>query len=163
MARIFNDGNTKVTWVPAIANIAAPAAAVELNGASAVDLQGFLTPDGFDIQHAQASIDVSVLASTAEFSVPGRYKLDTKLVMQRDGITANDKAWTTAVAGTAGFLVVRRGVPAGNTYAAADKLEVYNVTFGKRMNDKPTKNSIATFTVMLSHSGADTDSAVAAA
>jgi len=163
MARINCDGNTKVTWVPAIADIAAPTSA-ELTATGVVDLENWITPDGANVANAtEATVDASVLASTSEYESPGRYKLATDLKMQRDDQTAGDKAWTTMVRGTAGFLVVRIDKPVETAYAATDKVRVYAVTVGKRTMDKPAKNLLQTFTVHLYHSGADNDSAVVAA
>lgn len=164
MARILCDGNTKVTFVPAIADISAPKAATELSAASAVDLQDYITPDGANVAApTEAVIDASVLSSTADFEAPGRYKLATDLTMQRDDTVTSDKGWTTMVRGTKGFLVVRRNKPAGTAYAVGDVLEVYTVTVGKRTMLKPAKNMLATFSVHLYHSGADNDNAVAVA
>lgn len=163
MARILCDGRTKVTWVPAIANIAAPSAGTELAAAGSVDLQGYITPDGLNLGNSEAVIDASVLSSTAEYEQPGRYKVTMDFTCQRDDVVANDKAWTTLVRLTAGYIVIRRGPSESTAYASGDKLEVYTVTVGKRQMQKPAKNALATFTVHLYASGADNDNATAAA
>lgn len=163
MARLLCDGNTKVTWVTAIANIAAPSAGTELSAASSVDLQGFITPDGLNLGLSESVIDSSVLSSVAEYELPGRYKITMDFVCQRDGTSASDKAWTTLTRSTAGYIVIRRNTAAGTAYAAADPLEVYTVTVGKRQNQKPAKNALVTFMVHLYASGADNDSSSAAA
>ena len=163
MARLLCDGYTKVTWVPAIASIAAPKASTELSVAGSVDLQSYLTPDGFNLTNSEAVIDASVLSSTAEYEQPGRYKIAIDLTMQRDGTALSDKAWTTMVRSTSGFLVVRRTALESVAYTVADVVEVYTVTVGKRMMHKPAKNSLATFSVHLYASGADNDAAIVAA
>jgi len=162
MARLLCDGYTKVTWVPAIASIAAPKAATELLAAGSVDLQSFITPDGVNLGNSEATIDASVLASTAEYEKPGRYKITMDFTMQRDGTPASDTAWTTMVRNTGGFIVIRRSALESVAYAAADVVEVYTVTVGKRMMNKPAKNSLATFVVHLYASGPDNDAAVVA-
>jgi hypothetical protein len=163
MARILCDGNTKVTFVLAIANIAAPLAATELGAGTAVDLQGLITPDGLNLGMSEATIDASVLASVAEYEEPGRYKITMDFTCQRDATALSDLAWTTLVRQQRGFIVIRRGPAAGGAYAAADKVEVYTVTVGKRMMQKPTKNTLATFIVHLYASGPDNDAATCAA
>lgn len=162
MARILSDGNTKVTFVPAIADISAPKAATELGAAGSVDLQGLLTPDGLTTGMSEATIDASVLSSVAEYESPGRYKLTMDFTCQRDGTPAADLAWTTLVRATAGYIVIRRNLPQATAYASAQVVEVYTVTVGKRRMNKPTKNTLATFMVHLYASGADNDAAVVA-
>ena len=162
MARLLCDGYTKVTWVPAIAAIAAPKAATELSVAGSVDLQSYLTPDGMNLANSEATIDASVLSSTAEYEMPGRYKITMDFTLQRDGTAASDKAWTTLVRGTSGFIVIRRSALESVAYTVADVVEVYTVTVGKRMMHKPAKNSLATFGVHLYASGADNDAAIVA-
>ena len=163
MARLLCDGYTKVTWVPAIAAIAAPKVATELSVAGSVDLQSYITPDGLNLGNSEATIDASVLASTAEYEQPGRYKITMDFTMQRDGTALSDKAWTTMVRATSGFIVIRRSALESVAYTVADVVEVYSVTVGKRMMNKPAKNSLATFVVHLYASGPDNDAAVVAA
>lgn len=162
MARLLCDGNTKVTFVPAIADISAPKASTELSGAGSVDLQDFITPDGLNMGITEATIDASVLSSVAEYEEPGRYKITMDFMCQRDDTPASDLAWTTLVRGTHGFIVIRRKGAASAPYAASDEVEVYTVTVGKRQMQKPAKNSLATFDVHLYSSGADNDAAVVA-
>lgn len=163
MSRILNDGNIKVTWVPAIASIAAPSAGTELAATGSVPLEPWITPDGLNLGNSEAVVDLSVLSSVTEYEGPGRYKQTIDLTCQRDDTTASDLAWTTLVRGAQGFIVIRIGVLAGTAYAAADRLMVYTVTVGKRLMVKPTKNTPATFIVHAYCSGADNDAAVAAA
>lgn len=163
MARILCDGNTKVTWVPAIADITAPKASTELAAAGSVDLQDYITPDGVNLGNSEATVDASVLSSTAEYELPGRYKITLDFTCQRDDTTASDKAWTTLVRSAKGFVVIRRTKPASTAYAVADTVEVYTVTVGKRQMQKPAKNALATFVVHLYASGADNDNATVAA
>ncbi len=162
MARIPCDGNTKITWCPTIASIAAPKAGTELSGASIVDLQDYITPDGVNLGMSEGVVDASVLSSIAEYESPGRYKISLDFTCQRDDIAANDKAWTTLVRAARGFIVIRRNAAAGTAYAIGDVVEVYTMTVGKRQMQKPAKNSLATFMVHLYASGADNDAAVVA-
>lgn len=162
MARILCDGKTKVTWVPAIASIAAPKAATELSAGTAVDLQSYITPDGLNLGMSEGAIDASVLASTSEYEAPGRYKITLDFTCQRDDVAVNDKAWTTLVRGAQGFIVIRRGPTESVAYTLADLVEVYTVTVGYAQMQKPAKNSLATFNVHLYVSGADNPRAVVA-
>jgi len=164
MARYTVDGYTKITWVPAIADITAPKAATELAAAGAVGLEDWITPDGANIAvPTEAVVDAAVLSSTSEWEAPGRYKLASDLTMQRDDTPANDKAWLTMVRLTKGFLVVRRNKPVSAPYAAGDVVEVYTVEVGKRSQVKPTKNAMSTFQVHLYHNGPDNDNATVVA
>ncbi len=163
MARLQCDGSVKVTWVPTIANINSPSAATELNAGTSVDFQSWITPDGLDINVSEDTVDASVLNSTSNFELPGRNKIGMQFTCQRDGTPANDKAYNTAIRGTQGYIVVRRNLTEATAYAAGQNVEVYPMAFGKRLNNKPTKNGMTTFQVSLYRYATDNDNATVAA
>lgn len=150
------DGNLRVTWVPAIADPAAPSAAV-LNGTSAVDLTCYLTPDGYAPATDQAVINDDRLCSTDTFEQPGRKTntLDITYVFRgQDASAADNKAYTTMKENTGGFIVERwgkaydaaytNGTAATTTAPAvpADVVSVTPVKAGVQMELPPEANSI---------------------
>lgn len=120
MPRYVHDGKTRVYWVPTIANKAAPTVA-ELNAGTS--LAAFLRKDGLDIPFTQNFADNADLEDTFDAQAVGTFGANISLTIFRDDTT--DTAWNLFVYGTAGFIVVRRGVSYSTAWAAAQKAEVY--------------------------------------
>jgi hypothetical protein len=121
MARYAFDAFTRVTWATAIANIAAPTTA-ELNAGT--DLSGFLAKDGLQTPDQQNMVDVAALNSNFDAQAVGTFGGPVQLKMFRDN-DGTDAAWNLFVYGTAGFVVVRRGIASATAWAVAQKVEVY--------------------------------------
>lgn len=132
MTKMLADGNVKLTYVVTIANIAAPDASSELTAGSSVALECLTTADGLNISVDEAVVALPALCETFDAEAPGRAKYSIDLTCFRHVETVSDKAWTTLLRNTSGFLVIRYGVPYSGAYAAADKLLVFPVTFGER-------------------------------
>ena len=142
------DGMTKVSWVPTIADLAAPTV-TELTGAEAVSLETLITPDGLDITAATGEVDNSALASTFTTSQAGRRSFTASITAKRKITPAEDLAYTTLVYQATGFLVVRRDKVATDAFAAADTVEVYPVQCGEPTYAKPAPNELQKFTTPL--------------
>ncbi|GAA0853487.1 hypothetical protein ACFQVD_26460 [Streptosporangium amethystogenes subsp. fukuiense] len=153
MAKRLTDGNTKATFVPAIASITAPSAATELTAAGIVALENTVTDDGLDISFDEGTVEGNVLASTQDFESPGRSKAQIELTYYRDSSGASDRMWSVMTRGTAGYLVVRRGVAAATPYASGQKVEVYEVTCGERKPLAPERESYEKVQLKLYASG----------
>lgn len=149
MTDLVFDGFTKASWVPMIADIAAPSVGTELNAAGSVSLEDLLTPDGLKISTTTANVDTSSLASTFTTGRWGRRSYDILLTAKRRDVVADDKAYTTLVYNAAGFLVVRRTVVATTAYAVGDLLAVYPAICGGRNYATPTANEVQKFEVGL--------------
>lgn len=134
------DGNLKVVFVPAIAVPTAPSAAI-LNGATAVDLSCYLTPDGFSPGGDEAVINDDRLCSTQTFEQPGRFS-DTLDIVYVFGDAVDNEAYETLTHLATGFVVTRWGKPYETVFAVADIVDVYPVTAGKQNKQPPEANSV---------------------
>lgn len=141
MAKIPVDGNVKVDFVPAIADITAPTD-TELTATGVVSLECMLTPDGLDESIDEDVKDTSAFCSTSNYEEPGRTKPNLQLTYFRDDDAAGtgDAAYTTLKRNLRGFLVIREGAPHTQAYAADDNLRVYTVMCGEQQPVKPAAN-----------------------
>lgn len=128
MADLVSDGMIRVDWVPTIANLSAPTA-TELDAGTRLDQ--VMTPDGLSIEASTAEVDNSSLSSTFDTRMAGRRAHSISVTIKKqDGTT--DTVFTTLTYRATGNLVVRRNLPAGDAYAAAQPLEVYPAQCGER-------------------------------
>jgi hypothetical protein len=109
IADMLLDGNLKVSFVPAVANIAAPTVAELTAG---VGLEERLTPDGLNISFDTSMIDNSALNSTYDTEQVGRSKVTTTLKYKAGAVGTSDDVRDALTFRAVGFLVVRRGVDA---------------------------------------------------
>lgn len=143
-ASVLADGNLRVFWVPAIANTSAPTT-VELNSASAVDLSYYLTPDGYVPGGDEAAVVDDRLASTQTFERRGRTSetLSLRYVYRpQEPASGTNKAYTTLLVGTAGFVVARWGMDADTAWAAAQRVEVLPSECGIQRKEPPEANGV---------------------
>lgn len=132
MTKMLADGNVKVTYMLACANIAAPDVSSELLAGSSLDLECLITADGLNISVDEAVVALPALCETFDAESPGRAKYAIDLTCFRHVETVQDKAWTTLVRGLPGFLAIRYGVAVTTAWTAGDKALVFPVTFGQR-------------------------------
>lgn len=142
MADMLSDGNNKVSFVAAIASIAAPTVA-ELTGGTS--LECLITSDGLDISTDESVVSAPKLCETIDAEQPGRAKTTIQLTCVRKDVTAEDIAWTLLQRGLTGYLVVRRSLSVATAYATTQKCEVYPVKFGVRRPIKPEANGVEKF------------------
>jgi hypothetical protein len=143
MSDLINDGMTKVSWVPSIANINAPAA-TELTAGNDWTLR--ITPDGLKTDPTTASVDTGSLGSTTDTATVGRVGYDIEVTFKRGTTTQENQPYTTLKYGVAGNVVVRRGVATTTAYAAGQIVEVYPVVCGEPMRIPPAANEVMKFT-----------------
>jgi hypothetical protein len=143
MADMLTDGQIKVTYVPSIADIAAPTVA-ELTAGT--DFECLITADGLNPSSDEDTVAIPKLCQTINAQAPGRttYGFDLTFVRQED--EADDTAWSTLLRGTEGFLVVRYGIAHDTAYAAAQSVQVYPGRCGERRPAQPEANGAVTFT-----------------
>lgn len=144
MADVLADGNTRVSFVPTIADIAAPTT-TELDAGT--DLQWVITADGLiGFEASTAEVDNSALASKFDTKDIGRGSFSgTMLRLKRQSGT--DTVRETLVRGTSGYITIRRGVDEATAWTAAQGVEVYPVRIGTRRNLPPEMNSVEKYEV----------------
>lgn len=143
MSDLFADGNVKVSWCTAIANIHAPTV-TELNAGTS--LETYITPSGLNDKATTAAVDTSSLASTFTTSGAGRRSFDISLEMKRQTPAANDIAYNLFAYRTSGYLVFRRTLANTTAYASAQTVEVYPVITGEPELASPAMNEVQKFT-----------------
>ena len=144
MADIVVDGFTRVAYVSAISNIAAPTTS-ELN--AGVLLQSVMTPDGLiGFESSTADVDNSALNSTFDTKTIGRDSFSGTMLRFKKQATG-DTTYTTLTRGTAGFIVVRRYIDNATAWASTQVVEVYPVIFGQTRNLTPAANEVTKWEV----------------
>lgn len=141
MSDLLDDGNTKVSWCPAIATLSAPTT-TELNVGTS--LESYITPSGLQIKASTASVDTSNVASTFTTQGVGRRSYDISVEMKRQ--TPVDIPYNLLPYKTSGYLVVRRTTTASTSWASGQVVEVYPVTCGEPEMAPPAPNEVAKFT-----------------
>jgi hypothetical protein len=138
------DGNTRVYYVPAIANIAAPTT-TELNAGTRLDDR--MTPDGLvGFEPDTADVDNSKLSSTFNTTSAGRVSYSGTLVRLIKQ-TNTDTVYNTLVYGLIGYIVIRRDVSAATAWASAQACETYPIQCGEIRNLAPEANSVHRYEV----------------
>lgn len=146
MADIVADGKTRVAWVPAIANIAAPTT-TELN--AGLLLQSLLTADGLGgFQPETAKVDTSSLASTFNTAKNGRTSFDSPMLTLKRQDTG-DTAYTTLIRAAAGYIVVRSSVTESTAWTSTQAVRVYPVECGEVQHVDLEANSLERYQVPL--------------
>lgn len=144
MADSLADGNTRVAFVSAISNIAAPTT-TELN--LGILLQTVITADGLmGFEASTAEVDTTALASTFNTKTIGRDDFSgTGLRLKKQ--TTGDTAYTTLTRGTTGHIVIRRDVTETTAWASSQAVEVYPITCGQSKFLPPEANSVRKYEV----------------
>lgn len=141
MSDLFDDGNTKVSFVPSIATLSAPTT-TELNAGTSMEV--YITPSGLQIKASTASVDTSSLASTFTTQGVGRRSFAITVEMKRG---TPDTMINLLPYRTSGFLVVRRtGGAATVPWTSDQTVEAYPVTVGEPELAPPAPNEVAKFT-----------------
>jgi hypothetical protein len=148
MADIVSDGKTRVSAVPAVANIQAPTT-TELN--AGLLLQTFITADGLvGLKPDTASVDTSALDSTFNTAVNGRTSFSgTLLRLKRQTPLAGDTAFLTLVRDYGFFLVVRRSIASTTAWASAQLVEVYPALCGEVARVDAEPNTVERYEIPL--------------
>lgn len=146
MADIPVDGKTRVSWVPAISNIAAPTVA-ELNAGLLLTYR--ITRDGLmGYEPTTNKIDNASIGDTFDITTVGTDSFgDTMLRLKRQTPLAGDTAYTTLVKSATGYIVIRRDVDRDTAWTAAQLCEVYPTTCGRRKRLAPEQNTVTRYEV----------------
>jgi hypothetical protein len=146
VADISADGNTRVAWVPSIANINAPTT-TELN--AGMLLQSTLTADGLaGFQPETADTPTTSLDSTFNTVRNGRTSFSGTLlrIKKQDG---TDTIYNTLVRDATGYLVIRRSVTSTTAWASAQKVQVYPAVCGETSWMDPEENTVERYEVPI--------------
>lgn len=132
---VFTAGRERVTFVPALADMSAPSVATELTGASAVDIGCYLIKGQWNPTAEQATGTDERVCSAQAGTVLGQttYSIENMQYVydpQGTADAADNKAYDTLKEGTKGFIIDRRGPLSDDPYAAAQKVDVYQVECG---------------------------------
>ncbi len=141
---VLGDGNVRVTWTPTMSDPAAPSVAT-LNGVTAVDLSCYLTADGLTTGADEQSVTDDRLCTVQSFEKPGRFSHTMQLsyVYQPQLPAAQDnKAQTTLVHLTTGFITIGWGLAYTTAYIAGQIVDVYPVQAGKQIKQPPEANAV---------------------
>jgi hypothetical protein len=144
MAVVILDGRVRVTWATTISNIALPTTA-ELNAGTS--LEGFITPDGLNINVSTNGVDTSNLGSTFTTMRAGRKGFDISTTFHHDGTV--DTAWNLFPYRTNGYLVVRMGIDKATAWTAAQQVKVYPLESAEPSEVPPKPDSVWDFTVQF--------------
>src|SRR5690606_23432340 len=168
MARLVDQGVTRLTWVPGedgIADITAPTVD-ELEAGVDLTCQMLTTyevrPDASDTTNERA------VCETANVETPTIANYMGRMELFRDW-DATTEQWTTEDVLSAlaykdvGYFVRRLGLPAGEAYAAGQQVEVYKFMIDKPQPQGGTGSGYLKATVPLLQQGAYELAAVVAA
>ena len=138
------DGNTRVYYVPTIANQAAPTT-TELNAGTRLDT--LMTPDGLvGFEPDTGDVDNSKLSSTFNTATAGRVSLSGTLVRLIKQ-TGTDTVYNLLTYGTNGYIVVRRDIAASTAWASTQAVETYPIQCGEIRNLPPEGNAVHKYEV----------------
>lgn len=147
MADYGFDGMIKVSFVPTIANVAAPTT-TELNAGTPLEAQ--LTADGVSVGIDTASVDTSKLNSTANSEIIGRDSYTVSVKYVRGSHAYATAIQSALVRGASGYLAIRRDIVSTTAWASSQKVEVYPVQCKRPNPDTPAANALQTVAVPMS-------------
>lgn len=128
MTDIVSDANTRIAWVPTIANIAAPTT-TELN--AGILLNSTMTPDGMTGFKPETN-DIVNTKFDSDFDTVdvGRTKLSGPMLRFYKQ-TGTDTIYDTLIKSAAGYVVQRKSLAATTAWASAQKIQVYPAKCGE--------------------------------
>lgn len=146
MADIVADAKTRVAYVPAIANIAAPTT-TELNAGTL--LHYMITAAGLTgLQPSTNTIPTTSLGSRSNTSRNGRVTFEqfNLEIKKQDG---TDTVYNLLVRGLTGFLAVRNSIDVDTAWASTQKLRVYPIEVGEAGWVDPEPDSLERYMVPM--------------
>jgi hypothetical protein len=145
VADIIVDGNTRVDYVPTIADAGLVVTVAELGAGTRLDTK--MTADGLiGFEPDTADVDNTSLSSTFDTRLPGRASFQNTMLRLKKQ-TGTDTIYDTLLRDTNGYIVVRRSTDADTTYATTQKVEVYPVRFGEVRHLAPGANETEKYEV----------------
>lgn len=142
-----SDDNTTLVWVPTIAASTGIPSLTEVNAGTKFTYS--LTPDGWAPTQSQATIVDNRYTLGQALESPGRKTKALTVKYVVDEGADDNVAADLFLEGTAGFVVVRRGVDNGEAFAAAQKVTVWPVKCGEQIEDPAVENGVDTISQTL--------------
>lgn len=147
MPRYANDGYIEAIWIESVAD---PEFVAMSEIATGVRLACLMTKDGLKTGFTESEVDDGALCEAYDRTLPGSYKTAVELTLKRETQPGDDPAWDLfATRGEEGTLVVRRGMPTADAFAAAQKVESYPSVTGIRRPADVATNEQAKFMLTL--------------
>lgn len=136
-------GNWLITYTPSGTGLSVAV----LTGGTAKSLTYSFTPDGFNRNITEASIEDARLTMAQKLSRPGTTTevIEVKYVESQTAGSAN----VVLVAGTTGILTLRRGVANATIPTVGQKADVITFVAGVQRPDAPTDNGLDTISQTL--------------
>lgn len=140
MGKRVHDGNTKIYWLPAVADIQEPSS-VEITAGDELTAQ--VPSDGLNMTNSRNNASISMLDEAFTPEEPGTWGVGITLKFTRDD--NDDAAWDLFTARGTGFLLISRfGDP-----AAQSLVEVYPAKNHKPAPLATAENEYQQFEVQL--------------
>lgn len=139
MPRLISNGEVKMAWLTS-APAEPPTAAQLIAG---TDITGFVS--SIDTPLDGDAVDSSDLSSAFNKTVAGKFGGTVSASMYRDDTT--DTAFTTFPRNTTGWLAIRRFGGSSVAFAAAQKVDVWNLRVITRSDASLDDNAVQAFTV----------------
>lgn len=139
-ASVTFDGNERVFWASAIADISSPTAA-EIN--AGFDATCYLTGDGWNPAMTEDAVADNRLCAKVNFQKAGRKSWALPMMYTiNPAVSADDDARTTFVEGAVGYFVERPAVDVDDAVAANDWVQVWAVELGQPQLSGRTANGV---------------------
>lgn len=141
------DGMVRTDIVTTMLSILAPKAATEISAVSSKNVSCYITAGGFPLAPSQAAIADDRECDTFTAQAPGRVSVDNASITCIDNTgtaldaTANDAA-VALTPGATVYIVRRHGISFATAPAAAQKVDVWKCTVGKKARIAPEANSV---------------------
>lgn len=152
--KMLTDDNTRLAWVPVIADYHAPTV-TELT--AGIDLSCLITAADYALgATGDDSISDPAMCDSTNSSVPGRTTYEAAMNFFRFTEAVDDIGWTTFTGkGISGYLVERLGHAVGTkahetAWAAADEVSVYEVITNTPQKLSPANAGYAKFRQVFS-------------
>lgn len=156
MSKEAYEGNYKLYYLPTVASVAAPTVA---NIAAGTNLTSFLPTTGVSIDTTQNNASLPMIDAGFVVEAVGTETVSITLTLTRDGVTADDDAWTLFTRGLTGYILVS---PFG-TPVATSRVEVYPIESHHPTPLAPAENELQQFSVKLAVNAEPNKKAVVAA
>jgi hypothetical protein len=140
-AGVEGEGNVKVAFLPAIADVEAPSLAGDL--AAAIDLSCYVTGDGFTPGGTQEEKSDRRLCSRQTFGAPGAitYTIGELTYVYDPQDPSNtgleNEAYSELTPDRVGFIMVRFGIAFETDWAAAQIVDIYPAIMGAQFKNPP--------------------------
>lgn len=139
---VSSNGTVTVTWVPTLADPAAPTVAEITAG---TDISCYLTTTGLGLSVDQTTTTARRLCSKDDYTIGGSKTWtlsDLQYVWDPQSLyTDTNDAYVALAPDSVGYLVIRWGKDAEEAAAAGDVVDVFSVTLQDQIPQTPEANS----------------------